>query len=172
LSPKNPQSTLIPVALDKERGVESAAYFSDTFKVNSKLLIDLGLRYSTFSALGAATQKVYQENVPLSDATVIETRTYSNNEVIKTYGGFEPRLSARYVIGDNLSLKGSYDKAYQYIHLLSSNTTQSPTDTWKLSDLNVKPQVAQQFSLGIYKNIPKQDVEISLEGYYKASSNF
>jgi len=172
LSPKSPQSSLIPVALDKERGIESAAYFSDTFKVNSKLLIDLGLRYSTFSALGAATQKIYQENVPLSDATVIETRTYSNNEAIKTYGGFEPRLSARYVIGDNLSLKGSYDKAYQYIHLLSSNTTQSPTDTWKLSDLNVKPQVAQQFSLGIYKNIPKQDVEISLEGYYKTSSNF
>lgn len=172
LNPKNPASTILPVSIEKERGIESAAYFSDTFKVNSKLLLDLGLRYSSFSALGASSQRVYQENVPLSDATVIETRNYNNNEFIKTYGGFEPRFSARYIIGDNLSLKGSYDKTYQYIHLLSSNTTQSPTDTWKLSDLNVKPQLAQQFSLGLYKNIPKHDIELSLEGYYKTSSNF
>lgn len=172
LNPRNPASAIIPVSIEKERGIESAAYFSDTFKVNSKLLLDLGLRYSSFSALGASSQRVYQENVPLSDATVIETRNYNTNEVIKTYGGFEPRFSARYIIGDNLSLKGSYDKTYQYIHLLSSNTTQSPTDTWKLSDLNVKPQLAQQFSLGLYKNIPKHDIELSLEGYYKTSSNF
>ncbi|MEC4003065.1 TonB-dependent receptor [Flavobacterium sp. SUN052] len=172
LNPKSSESLLIPVSIDKERGLESALYFADNFKVNQKLALDFGLRYSTFSALGASTQRIYQENVPLNEGTIIETRTYKNNEIMKTYGGLEPRFSARYFLADNLSLKASYDKTYQYIHLLSSNTTQSPTDTWKLSDLNVKPQVAQQFSLGLYKNIPKKDIEISLEGYYKKSNNF
>lgn len=172
LSPKNSASLITPIAIDKERGIESAVYVADNFKVNQKLLVDFGLRYSTFSALGASNQKIYQENVPLNEGTVIETRTFNNNEIIKTYGGLEPRVSARYFLADNLSIKGSYDKTYQYIHLLSTNTTQSPTDTWKLSDLNVKPQVAQQFSLGLYRNIPQKDVEISLEGYYKTSTNF
>jgi hypothetical protein len=172
LNPKSTESIIIPVSIDKERGIESAAYFSDNFKVNQKLLIDFGLRYSTFSALGPSSQRMYQENVPLNEGTVVEVKNYKNNENIKTYGGLEPRIAARFFIADNLSIKGSYDKAYQYIHLLSNNTTQSPTDTWKLSDLNVKPQVAQQFSLGLYKNIPKKDIEISLEGYFKTSNNF
>lgn len=172
LNPKSAESDIIAVSIDKERGLESAVYFSDNYKVSQKLLIDFGLRYSTFTALGPSSQRIYQENVPLNEGTVEEVKNYKNNENIKTYGGLEPRLAARFFIADNLSIKGSYDKAYQYIHLLSNNTTQSPTDTWKLSDLNVKPQVAQQFSLGLYKNIPKKDVEISLEGYYKTSNNF
>jgi hypothetical protein len=110
--------------------------------------------------------------VPLNEGTVTEIKEFKKNEIIKTYGGLEPRIAARYIIADNLSVKGGYDKTYQYIHLLSNNTTQSPTDTWKLSDLNVKPQVAEQFSLGLYKNIPAKDIEISLEGYYKKSENF
>ena len=172
LDPKSPDSQIVPISINKERGLESAAYISDNFKVNSKFLVDFGLRYSTFSALGASAQRIYQEGVPKNEGTVTEVRNYDKNEVIKTYGGFEPRIAARYIIADNLSIKGGYDKTYQYIHLLSNNTTQSPTDTWKLTDLNVKPQVAQQFSLGLYKNILEKDIEISLEGYYKKSENF
>lgn len=172
LDPKSIDSPIKPITVDKERGLESAAYVSDSYKISQKLLIDVGLRYSTFSALGASTQRKYQEGVPLNEGTVTEVKEYKNNEIIKTYGGLEPRIAARYIIADNLSIKGGYDKTYQYIHLLSNNTTQSPTDTWKLSDLNVKPQVAQQFSLGLYKNLPEKDIELSLEGYYKKSENF
>jgi len=172
LHPKDDASLLLPIEIQKEKGLESAAYISDNFKVNDKLLIDVGLRYSTFAALGASTQRIYQADAPLSDATVTGTKTYANNEVIKTYGGFEPRIAARYFLGEDFSIKASYDKTYQYIHLLSSNTTQSPTDTWKLSDSNVKPQVAQQFSLGLYKNLKDDMYELSLEGYYKKSNNF
>lgn len=172
LDPKSNESTIVPVEIDKEKGIESAIYLSDNYKVSDNFQLNFGFRYSRFSALGPATQRIYQSNSPINDGTVVETKSYGNNEVIKSYGGLEPRISGRYIIGDNLSIKGSYDKTYQYIHLLSSNTTQSPTDTWKLSDLNVKPQVAQQFSLGLYKNLPSKDVEISLEGYYKKSENF
>lgn len=172
LDPKSNDSQITPVTIEKERGIESAAYISDSYKISQKLLIDFGFRYSTFSALGASSQRIYQEGVPLNEGTITEIKEFKKNEIIKTYGGLEPRIAARYIIADNLSIKGGYDKTYQYIHLLSNNTTQSPTDTWKLSDLNVKPQVAEQFSLGLYKNIPAKDVEISLEGYYKKSENF
>jgi hypothetical protein len=171
LNPTNPQSTLIPIDVETERGLESAAYIGDNFKISDKFLLDFGLRYSTFAALGKSTQRIYEPNAPINDATVIETKTYGNNEVIKRYGGLEPRIAARYFLTDDFSVRASYDKTYQYIHLLSNNTTQSPTDIWKLSDLNVKPESAQQVSLGLYKNLKDGDVELSLEGYYKRSKN-
>jgi len=171
LHPNNPQSPLNVVDIDKEKGFESAAYIADSFKVSEKLLIDFGLRYSFFAALGASSQRVYQNDVPINDATVVETKSYTNNEVIKSYGGLEPRIAARYFLTEDFSVKAGYDKTNQYIHLLSSNTTQSPTDTWKLSDLNVKPQSAQQFSLGFYKNLNDDMYEISLEGYFKKSKD-
>lgn len=172
LNPKNEESLLNRTDIAKERGLESGAHISDSYTVNDKLLIDVGFRYSTFSALGESSQRIYQPGVPLTDGSLTETKEYKKNEAFKTYGGLEPRISARYFIADDFSVKASYDKAFQYIHLLSSNTTQSPTDTWKLSDLNVKPQVSQQFSVGFFKNINSKDLELSVEGYYKKSKNF
>ncbi len=169
--PKNAESTMLPININKERGLESAFYLSDSYKLNEKLLIDLGLRYSFYASLGEADKRIYQKDLPLSDETLIETKHYLNNEVVKTYGGFEPRVAARYFLTEDLSIKAGYDVTRQYIHLLSSNVTQSPTDTWKLSDSNVKPQSAQQFSLGLYKNLKEDEYVISLEGYYKTSKN-
>lgn len=168
---KSAESLIQPIDIQQEKAFETAAYLSDSYTISDKLLIDLGLRYSFFGALGESTKRIYQENVPLNDATVIGEVTYGNNEVIKTYGGFEPRVAARYFLGNNLSIKGGFDQTYQYIHLLSSNTTQSPTDTWKLSDGNVKPQVSQQYSLGLYKNFNERFLELSVEGYFKKSTN-
>lgn len=172
LNPKRDESLLAPKTIQSEKGLESAAYIADNFKVTDKLLIDIGLRYSTFASLGKSSQRTYESGLPISDATVVETKDYGNNEVIKTYGGLEPRVAARYAVTDDFSVKASYDRTYQYIHLLSSNTTQSPTDTWKLSDLNVEPQLADQFSLGLYKNFKDNMYELSVEGYYKKSDNF
>jgi hypothetical protein len=171
LYPNKPESTIIPIDVEDEKALESAAYFTDNYALNDKILISMGLRYSFYAALGESTQRIYQDNLPINDNTVKGLQTYKNNEVIKTYGGFEPRLAVRYLFTDNFSIKGSYDKTFQYIHLLTSNTTQSPTDAWKLSDLNIAPQEAQQYSLGLYKNVYNDIVEISLEGYYKKSKN-
>lgn len=171
ISPSNSESIIESLSIQKERALESAIYVNDNFKVSEKLLVDFGVRFSTFSALGKSNQRVYQSGVPLNDATVIETKQYDKNEIIKTYTGFEPRVAARYFLADDFSVKASYDKTNQYIHLLSSNTTQAPTDTWKLSDLNVKPSVAEQFSIGFFKNLNKNNLELSIEGYYKKSKN-
>jgi NADH:ubiquinone oxidoreductase subunit len=170
--PKSPDSTLIATAIEKEKALESAIYFSDSYKLSEKLLVDLGIRYSFYASLGEANVRMYQEDNPLSDETVIGSQHYNNNEVVKTYGGFEPRLAVRYFFTEGFSIKAGYDFTRQYIHLLSSNVTQSPTDTWKLSDINVKPQSAQQYSVGLYKTLYDNIYEISLEGYYKKSENF
>lgn len=167
LNPTGQETLLNSITLEKEKALESGLYIADSYKVSEKLLINAGIRYSFYAALGSATKRVYEANMPVSEATVAETKQFGNNEVIKTYNGFEPRVSARLFITDAFSVKVSYDKTYQYLHLLSSNTTQSPTDTWKLSDLNIKPQNADQYSLGFYKNFAEKDFEVSLEGYTK-----
>jgi len=169
--PKNPESLLISTDIEKERALESAIYLADSYKLSDKLLLDLGLRYSYYAALGEANVNSYEAGLPLSNETVTGTTHYKKNEVLKTYGGFEPRLAARYFITEDFSVKAGYDMTRQYIHLLSSNVTQSPTDTWKLSDSNVAPQTAQQISLGLFKNLKDEEYEISLEGYYKKSKN-
>lgn len=172
-TPTNSESLLESQSLQEEQGLESAIYLSDAFDINDKLLINAGLRYSTFSTFGAATQRRYATNAPKSDDTAIETIQYSDNELINTYDGIEARISGRYFLDDNLSVKASFDMNNQYVHLLSTNTTQSPTDTWKLSDLNIKPQSSNQYSLGIFKNFTykKNNYEVSLEGYYKTLDN-
>ncbi|MTH15029.1 TonB-dependent receptor [Flavobacterium sp. LC2016-01] len=171
LEPTSGDSQIKNKTLEKEKALESALFFTENYKVNDKLLIDLGLRYSFYSALGPSTQNIYQDDLPKSERTVIDTKTYSSNESIKTYGGFEPRISARYFILPDLSIKASFDRTYQYMHLLSTNTTQSPMDVWKLSDLNTEPQSSNQFSLGLFKNIIEKSLELSIEGYYKRSKN-
>ncbi len=168
---KNNLSLIKPITIQSEKGLESALFVTDSYKINDKLLIDFGLRYSIYASLGSSQQKLYQPDIPLNDVTVTETKNFGNNKLIKTYSNFEPRIAARYFLSDDLSIKAGYDKTSQYINLLSSNSTQSPTDTWKLSDLNVKPQTLQQFSLGLFKNLDKNDLELSLETYYKKSNN-
>src|SRR5690606_4486563 len=98
-------------------------------------------------------------------------KVYKNNDVIKAYGGPEIRLSGRYFLSPSLSVKAGYNTTIQYSHLLSTNTTASPVDSWKLSDLNIKPQKAQQLSVGLFKNFDDDSHEVSIEGYYKKMKN-
>lgn len=171
IKPNDPSSLVTPLKIDDEKGLESALFFSDKYKITEKLLLDIGARYSFYATLGESTQKIYQDGVPKTPSTVVEEKTYGNNKVITNYGGFEPRVALRYIFDESLFVKAGFDKNYQYIHLLTNNTTQSPTDTWKLSDINVKPESGLQYSLGIFKKLDYKDIELSLEGYYKTSQN-
>ncbi len=154
-----------------EKAIETAVFISDNFKVNDKLLVDVGLRYSFFASLGVADARIYEANRPKNEGTLVETVPYDNNEIVQTYGGPEIRLAARYFLGTDFSVKASYNTTYQYIHRLSNTTTISPIDTWKLSDNNIKPQKGRQVGLGFYKNLEGNRYELSLEGYYKEADN-
>jgi hypothetical protein len=171
MEPKGPESDVMAKTIDREKGLEAALYVADLFEVTDKLLLDLGLRYSFYSALGPATQNIYEEGLPKSESTLVEVKEFGSNKSIKTYGGPEYRLSARYLLGNDFSVKAGYNRTIQYLHLLSTNTTQSPTDIWKLSDYNIAPQRANQYSLGFFKNLSGKDVEFSLEGYYKTMTD-
>lgn len=154
-----------------EQALEGALFLSDIFKVTKDLQIEAGLRYSFFSAVGEASQNIYEDGIPKSDDSFIETRTYGSGESIKTYGNPEFRIAGRYLFTPSFSVKGGVNTSAQYIHRLSSNTTASPIDTWKLSDANIKPQRAVQYSLGLFKNLNENMYEVSLEGYYKKSND-
>ncbi|MCY2688328.1 TonB-dependent receptor [Salinimicrobium sp. TH3] len=171
LKPLGSESNVEPFTIPGEKGLESAVFISDNYEVNDRLLINAGVRYSLYAALGEKAQKIYEDDLPKNDDTVIDTLYFGKNEVMDTYGGPEVRFSARYFIMPDLSTKLSYNSTYQYIHTLSNNTTVSPTDTYKLTDRYVRPQQANQYSLGLYKNFDNNEYELSLEGYYKTSKN-
>jgi hypothetical protein len=164
-------SDIQPLRLSYERGLESALYFSDSYKYNQKWLFDLGFRLSIFNAMGSSTQNLYAEGEPKNDASIIATETYDDFQIYKTYFTPEFRFSSRYFLTESASIKASFNSSSQYIHQLTSNTTVSPTDIWKLSDSNIKPQRGNQYALGLYKNVDSKDLEISLEGYYKTMNN-
>ncbi len=107
ISPKGAKSNIIPVDIAKERGLESGIFISDNFKVSDRLLFDIGLRYSMFQALGEASQRVYEQGEPKSEETVLDTLLFKGGETIKSYGGLEPRVSARYFLTADFSVKAS-----------------------------------------------------------------
>ena len=171
IKPKGPESLVSPTDVQSEKAIESGIFFSDNYNVTKNLSFNLGLRYSFYAFLGPTEQNVYLEGLPKNEATRIETISYGNNEVVETYGGPEIRVSGRYSFSESFSIKASYNNNYQFIHTLTTNTTATPQDTWKLSDLNIEPQRANQFSLGLFKNLDGNTYELSLEGYYKLMDN-
>lgn len=169
--PEGDDSIISERRVPRDKALESAFFISDAYKINDRFLIDIGFRYSLFFGLGSSNQRIYEEGVPKNDGTLIGSKEYSNNEIYQTYSGPEARVSGRYFLGKDFSVKAAYNSTYQYIHTLSNNTTVSPIDTWKLSDVNIAPQRANQYALGLFKNFDGNDYELSLEGYYKKSNN-
>jgi hypothetical protein len=151
----------------KEKGLESALYISDDIELIPDLTISMGLRYSLFWALGPANAYRYSPGSPKNEDSVVDTLNYAKNNIVKTYHGPEYRLSARYRLSNNISVKGSYNRTRQYIHMLSNTVAVSPTNTWKLSDANLAPQVGDQVSAGYYQDLRNKSYELSVELYYK-----
>jgi hypothetical protein len=165
--PNSPNSLVKYDKVQKEQALESALYFGDNIKVNNDLTVSLGLRYSIFNYLGAHLQYQYAPGLPKQENTIIDSTQYGAGKNIKTYQGPEFRLSMRYSIKENASLKLSFNSLRQYIHTLSNTTAISPTDIWKLSDPNIAPQQGYQASIGYYKNLLGNQIELSFEVYYK-----
>ncbi|WP_298262625.1 carboxypeptidase-like regulatory domain-containing protein [uncultured Lutibacter sp.] len=171
IKPMGNESIIQAKEIPEEKALESAIFIADNYKINKKLLLNIGLRYSFYASLGKTAQRKYLKGEPKNESSVVDTLYFDKNEVVKKYGGPEMRFSVRYFLAPSLSVKGSFNSTYQYIHTLSNNTTASPTDTWKLSDLNIEPQRANQFTLGFYKNFQDSYYELSLESYYKKTKN-
>jgi len=172
LTPLGDKSLVVAASLAPERALESALYVADRFDLTPRLSLDAGLRYSFFTALGPREVLLYQPDLSRSDNTVTGRRSYGRGQALATYHGPEWRVAAKYMLTDNLSVKASYNRTRQYIHQLTNTTVVSPTDSWKLSDGYILPQVADQLSLGAYRNLRSNSVEVSVEAYYKKLYNF
>lgn len=167
LFPRGEGSMISPFILEKEHGLENSVYLGDRYDLSQRLSLYAGLRYSFFQYLGPKTINQYLPGQPLDEDTKTGETVYDKNESIQVYHGPEFRFSARFNLSDNSSVKLSYNRMRQYIHMLSNTTAISPTDIWKLSDPYIKPQIGDQVSLGYYRNMKNNTIEGSIEGYYK-----
>ena len=156
--------------LQREKALESAAYIDYERSLTEKLSVSAGIRYSLFNALGPRDVNYYSDDGLPSEETLLETRHETG--VIKTYHAPEFRFSARYALQENLSLKAGFNTMSQYIHKVSNTAIMSPTDIWKLSDLNIKPQTGWQVAAGIYHETTDKEYEFSAEVYYKHISDY
>lgn len=170
--PFGDSSLVQPDVVAAEQAVESAVYISDNYTITNNLSIEGGVRYSVYNYLGAQRVNNYAPNLPKTTLNLLNTQTYPANAIIKTYSHPEFRISARYALSDSFSIKAGYNTQSQYIHSLSNTAAIAPTDIWKLSDPNIKPQYGDQFSLGVFKNIKANTIETSIEVYYKNIKNY
>ena len=146
--------------------LENAVYASNQIKVSDKLELIYGLRVSAFMALGKGEYYTLDQNKEVLDST-----WYNSGKVVKTYLNLEPRLSAAYKLNDVSSIKAAYARTVQNMHLLSYSAQGTPFDRWTSSSNNVKPQIADQISLGYFRNFSDNMFEFSIEGYYKDMKN-
>lgn len=165
--PLGGESLIVPDVVAPEQGLESAVYLGNRYDITQRLSVDFGVRYSVFNYLGPQSVNRYAPDLPKDESNLLETRNHGAGDFIHTYHGPEFRLSARHTLTDDFSVKAGYTTLRQYIHMLSNTTAISPTDIWKLSDPNIRPQYGDQISLGLYKNFRSNTIETSVEVYYK-----
>ncbi|AZA76146.1 TonB-dependent receptor [Chryseobacterium sp. G0186] len=144
---------------------ENALYINDDFKATEKLTINYGARLSMFSVLGGDTFNTYNQGV-LTNIEYLE-----KGKVGKTYVNIEPRITANYRINEVSSVKGGYSRNTQNLHLLSNSNSGNPTDQWIGSSYTVKPEIADQVSLGYSRNFNNNNYELNAEIYYKSMLN-
>jgi hypothetical protein len=150
----------------KKYAHEAGIYITDEFDPTPWLKINAGLRYSWFGQVGPYTDYTLTSNGNKSDSTV-----YGAGQMVRSYGGLEPRLNARFELNPSTSIKASVTRSMQYIHLVSNNGSTLPTDIWVPSTLIVQPQKSWQYSAGIFKNFLNNMIETSVEVYYKDMQN-
>jgi len=160
------------ISIDEKNALETAIYFSNNQKVSSKISLQYGLRWSGFMFLGDGKYFEFDTPTPGERRAVIKTTESENLEVIKRYGNLEPRFSLKYQLSGLTSLKASYNRTAQYIHLISNTTASNPLDIWIHSTNNIRPQTGQQMAVGYFRNFgADNDFETSVEAYYRKTSN-
>ncbi len=153
--------------INAEHALESGLYLSLEQNLGNRLNLQYGLRYSHFQNMGKGEVYLYNSEQPESRNQIIDTLSYDSFENIKSFQGWEPRLALRYSLNEKTSLKASYNRTKQYIHLVSNTTAATPLDIWKPSGPHVSPATADQFAFGIFRNFQDNTYETSLEVFYK-----
>lgn len=145
---------------------ETALYIQDDWELGERWKINYGLRFTSFTQVGPYTRYVRD-----ADGNKLDSTVYGDLNPVKTYSGIEPRITIRYALNDETSLKAAVTRNYQYIHLVSNSGNSLPTDLWVPSTYLVKPQLSWQYAAGLFRNFADNKYETSVEIYYKDMKN-
>ena len=154
------------LVIENRYSLESGLYLSNEQKLSNLFSLTYGLRFSNFTQVGPGEIYTFNENGSISDTSI-----YDNWQKVVSYNGLEPRVSAKLELNEFSSLKASYARSNQYLHLLSNSSSDSPTDTWMPSSNNIKPEISDQIALGYFRNLKNNAFEFSAEAYYKILDN-
>lgn len=180
IRPNSSTSPVNPETLAPKYALESALYADVEQQITEKFSFQAGLRYSQFFRLGEEFVNLYENNEavvfnPLfqvyEKATPIDQKFYGRNDVIASFDNFEPRVGASYVINDNTSIKASYQRMAQYLHLISNTQSPTPLDVWTPSDNYLRPQLSDQWALGYFRNLFEDAYSLEVETFYKTIDN-
>ncbi len=160
------ESANTTISMPESYALEYGLYLSNEHKLLDKLTLNYGLRGSMFQNMGDATSYSFDDNYEKTDSA-----TYDRWEIFNTFSGLEPRLSLNYTLNPKSSIKASYSRTLQYMHLASNSTAGSPLDVWVPSSPNIDPQLADQVALGYFRNFFDNSIETSVEIYYKDMQN-
>lgn len=159
-------SSFNPITLQDKHALDGALYISDEWTPTNKLKLNTGLRLSSFNVMGPGNFYTYD-----TLGNVINSKSYSSGKIVKSYVNLQPRLAITYQLDKQSSIKSSFSRNVQNLHLLSNSTGSNPTDLWIPSSNNVRPEIADQVSLGYYRNIKQNSYDFSAEIYYKGLQN-
>jgi hypothetical protein len=180
IEPTNSTSGINPDQLDKKYAFEPALYLDVEQQLSDKLSINYGLRYSLFYRLGNQKMNTYANNQAVvfnseqqiyEKATPTGTVDYGRNETIAKFNNLEPRFSIAYLLNDNQSIKMSYNRMTQYLHLISNTQSPTPLDVWAPSDQFLKPQILDQIAIGYFSELNDGKYTLEVESFYKKIKN-
>ncbi len=180
IQPSSPTSGLNPFKLTDKYAFENAIYIDAEHQLSNKLTVSYGFRLSSFLRLGQDELNLYEDDNPLEfneelqiyeKADPIGTESFKRSDIIKSFYNFEPRLSMAYQLDDNTSIKASYNRMSQYLHLLSNTSSPTPLDVWTPSGKYVKPQLLDQLAIGYFQNIEDDQYSLEVESFYKIIKN-
>ncbi len=180
LNPLDETSGINPLKLDDKYAFEAGAYVGLEHKISNKLTMQYGVRYSYFNRLGKQTLHNYENGLPVvynpqldiyERADPISETEYGSGKSIADFGNFEPRFALSYQLNEKSSMKASYNRIAQYLHLISNTTSATPLDVWAPSGTFLKPQIADQFAVGYFRNFKDNMYSIEAETYYKTIDN-
>jgi hypothetical protein len=180
IKPNNPDSGINPFKLIDKYAFENAIYIDAEHQLSNRFSISYGTRLSTFHRLGQDEQNIYENNNPVifneelgvyEKAEPIGTESFNRKDVIESFTNIEPRLSMAYQLNDKSSVKASYNRMSQYLHLLSNTNSPTPLDVWAPSGEFIQPQLLDQVALGYFRNFKDNTYSLEVEAFYKTIQN-
>ena len=172
VEPHGINSMRSPIKLGKEQGLESSLYLSDTYDVFSWINVSAGMRMAVFAPTGPKTVYTYAPGNPLDVRYINDTLNFASGRILKWYTEPDVRAAVNIVSDQDGTIKLAFNQMHQNLFMLSNTLTIAPNTQWKLADYHIKPSRSQQYSLGVFRNLPKGGWETSVEFFYKTTQQY